>query len=113
MVAGCSPVRASRQGDAPRLAFQALIYPANPAIIQPTKDAPPAFLCWGDRDTVPTIADGMGSVYSRFRSAGVPVEMHVYSKAGHGFGLRANDTSPAGKWIERFYEWLGSRGLLE
>lgn len=44
------------------------------------------------------IADGMGS---------------VYSETGHGFGLRASDTSPAGKWIERFYEWLGSRGLLE
>lgn len=96
-----------------RVAFQALMYPANPEIIQPKKESPPAFLCWGFNDHIPTIADGMGSVYSRFRDVHVPVEMHVYSDAGHGFGIRATDTSPAGKWIERFYEWLGSRGLLK
>jgi len=59
------------------------------------------------------IADGMGSVYSRFRAVGVPVEMHVYSNAHHGFGVRPNDTSPEAKWIDRFYEWLDARGLLE
>jgi len=95
-----------------RVAFQALLYPAHPEIIQPTKDAPPAFLCWGFAD-FPMIADGMGTVYPRFRDVRVPVEMHVYSDAGHGFGLRPNDTSPAGKWIDRFYEWLGSRGQLK
>jgi endo-1,4-beta-xylanase len=96
-----------------RLAFQALMYPGRPEIIQPTKDAPPAFVCWGYGDTIRAISDGLGGVYARFRSAGVPLEMHVYSEAAHGFGLRANDASPAGKWIERFYEWLGSRGLLQ
>jgi len=95
-----------------RVAFQALIYPAHPEIIQPTKDAPTAFLCWGFAD-MPMISDGMGEVYSRFRAAHIPVEMHVYADAGHGFGLRSNDKSPAGKWIDRFYEWLGSRGLLK
>lgn len=95
-----------------QLAFQALMYPAHPEVIQPTTGSPTAFLCWGFED-IPMIADGMASVYSRFRDAGVPVEMHVYSDAGHGFGVRANDTSPAGKWIERFHEWLGSRGLLQ
>ncbi|HEX2101913.1 MAG TPA: alpha/beta hydrolase, partial [Candidatus Synoicihabitans sp.] len=99
-----------RQGT--RVALQALMYPAHPEIIQPTKDSPPAFLCWGFQD-YPMIADGMGGVYSRFRAAGVPVEMHVYSDAGHGFGVRNHDASPAGKWIERFHEWLGSRGLLQ
>lgn len=94
-----------------RIAFQALIYPAHPEIIQPTKDSPTAFLCWGYND-MPMIADGMGSVYSRFRAVHVPVEMHVYSEAGHGFGLRANDTAPSSKWIDRFYEWLVSRRLL-
>ena len=95
-----------------RPAFQALMYPAHPELIQPPTDAPPAFLCWGFED-FPMISDGMGRVYTRFRDAKVPVEMHVYSNAGHGFGLRANDTSPAGKWIDRFYEWLGAQGLLQ
>jgi endo-1,4-beta-xylanase len=94
-----------------RLAFQALMYPAHPEVIQPASDAPPAFLCWGFED-FPMISEGMGSVYARFRDAGVPVEVHVYSTAGHGFGIRAHDTSPAGKWIDRFYEWLGAQDLL-
>jgi endo-1,4-beta-xylanase len=95
-----------------RVALQALIYPAHPELIRPVKDTPPAFLCWGFAD-FPMIADGMGEVYSRFRAVGVPVEMHVYSDAGHGFGIRPKDTSAAGKWIDRYYEWLGERGWLK
>lgn len=96
--------------DGTRLAFQALMYPAHPELIQPAADAPPAFLCWGFED-FPMISVGMGGVYSRFRDVGVPVEMHVYANAAHGFGVRSNDTSPAGKWINRFHEWLGAQGL--
>ncbi len=92
-------------------AFQALLYPGNPEIIQPTRDSPPTFLCWGFQDG-PGIADGLSNAYARFRAVGVPLEMHEYSEAGHGFGLRAGDHSPAGKWIERFHEWLCSRGVL-
>ena len=33
--------------------------------------------------------------------------------SGHGFGLRANDPKPAGKWIERFEEWLADSGFLK
>jgi hypothetical protein len=28
-------------------------------------------------------------------------------------GLRANDPKPAGKWIERFEEWLADGGFLK
>ena len=28
-------------------------------------------------------------------------------------GLRANDPKPAGKWIERFEEWLADSGFLK
>jgi hypothetical protein len=30
----------------------------------------------------------------------------------HGFGLRANDPKPAGKWLERLKEWLADGGFL-
>lgn len=33
-------------------------------------------------------------------------ELHSYAGSGHGFGRRANDPKPVGKWIERFEEWL-------
>lgn len=39
----------------------------------------------------------------------VPAELHIYAGSGHGFGLLANGTKPAGKWSERFEEWLAVR----
>ena len=43
----------------------------------------------------------------------VPAELHIDAGSGHGFGLRANDPKPAGKWIERFEEWLADSGFLK
>src|SRR5687767_2055009 len=76
--------------------FQALIYPGQSAKIQPTKDSPPAFLAAGSLDR-PDIAEGLADVYLRFKRAGVPVELHLYGKTGHGFGLRATNKPPAGE----------------
>lgn len=98
-----------RQGNRP--AFQALIYPGRSHVIAPTSDSPPAFLSWGTGDR-PDISEGMAGVYLLFKRAGVPVEMHVYSDAGHGYGVRAIDHSPSEQWLVRFHEWLGGRGWL-
>lgn len=92
-----------RQGTKP--AFQALVYPGRSHVIVPTADSPPAFLVWGTGDR-PDIAEGMAIVYLLFKRAGVPVEMHVYSDAGHGFGLRASSQAPSSHWLERLREWL-------
>ena len=93
-----------------RAAFQALIYPGNSKSIQPAKDAPPAFLACGYDDR-PDISQGLAEVYLRFKQAGVPAELHIYTGVGHGFGLRPNPL-PVGAWSERFREWLDGRGLL-
>jgi len=92
--------------------FQALIYPGRSRDIQPVKDSPPAFLACGYKDR-PDIAEGLAEVYLRFKQAGVPAELHIYSEAGHGFGLRANMKGAVGGWAGRFEEWLGDRGLLK
>lgn len=93
-----------------RAAFQALVYPGNSKSIQPAKDTPPAFLVCGYDDR-PDISSGLAEVYLRFKSAGVPAELHIYTGTGHGFGLRAT-TQPVGEWPVRLREWLGERGLL-
>ncbi len=98
-----------RQGCRP--AFQALIYPGRSGDIVPTKEVPPVFLCagYGDR---PDISQGLAEVYLRFKGVGVPAELHLYSNAGHGFGVRSTNKGPQGAWPERFYEWLEVRGVL-
>ncbi len=98
-----------RQSSRP--AFQALIYPGNSPGIVPTPDSPPAFLACGYKDR-PDISEGLASVYLAFKKVGVPAELHVYAGAGHGFGLREADHSPAAGWPARFQEWLADRGLL-
>lgn len=98
-----------QQSDQP--AFQALIYPGHADAIAPRADLPPAFLACGYKDRA-DISEGLAKVYLDFKKVNVPAELHIYSDAGHGFGLRATDHSAASKWIERFYEWLGGQGIL-
>ncbi len=91
--------------------FQALIYPGKSALIKPEKGAPPAFLAagFGDRKD---ISEGLAEVYLLFKRAGVPAELHLYAGAGHGFGVRESNKSPAGAWPQRFVEWLADQKLL-
>jgi endo-1,4-beta-xylanase len=98
-----------RQNSRP--AFQALIYPGSSRKIEPTKESPPVFLACGYNDR-PDISKGLAEVYLRFKELGVPAELHIYSDAGHGFGLRESNRAAAGKWPDRFEEWLAERSLL-
>ena len=59
------------------------------------------------------IAEGLAEVYLRFKRAGAPAELHMYSTGGHGFGLRATNTRPVGRWMVRFEEWLVESGFLK
>jgi endo-1,4-beta-xylanase len=92
--------------------FQALIYPGRSQDILPNKQSPPAFLAcaYNDRQD---IAEGLAEVYLRFKKAGVPAELHIYSSGGHGFGLRETNRKPVAKWMERFEEWLGENKFLD
>jgi endo-1,4-beta-xylanase len=88
--------------------FQALIYPGRSNRIEPFKDSPPAFLAASAYDRE-DIAEGLLTVYLNFKHAGVPVELHLYSSGGHGFGVRAGKAAPVNAWIERFDDWLHDR----
>jgi endo-1,4-beta-xylanase len=93
-------------------AFQALIYPGHVRDIKLAKDQPPAFLACGENDRL-DISQGLPELYLQMKKAGMSAELHVYTKVGHGFGMRATDKGPVSHWIERFQEWLDSRGLLK
>jgi endo-1,4-beta-xylanase len=91
--------------------FQVLIYPGKSGLIQPETGAPPVFLAAGYNDRT-DISEGLAEVYLRFKRAKVPAELHLYATAGHGFGLRDTNQSPAGAWPERMLEWLADLKLL-
>ncbi len=89
--------------------FAAPIYPAPSAMrITVPPDAPPLFLLAASDD--PMTARSVLSLYSLWRDAGHPVELHLYAQGGHGFGMKKQGL-PADHWIERFSEWLQSQEL--
>lgn len=91
--------------------FQGLIYPGSSARFTVTPGMPPAFIALGAQDR-PDISRGMAELYLKYKAAGVPCELHIYSNAGHGFGYRPGTTSAAGAWPQRLTEWLTDTGLL-
>lgn len=92
--------------------FQALIYPGTSNLFTVEKGMPPLFIACGYGDR-PDIAEGMASLYLKYKAAGVKAELHIYSNAGHGFGYRPGTTTAAGAWPFRFREWLADSGLLK
>lgn len=91
--------------------FQALIYPGTSGLFSATKGMPPLFIACGYSDR-PDIAEGMATLYLKYKAAGVKAELHIYSEAGHGFGYKPGTTTAAGRWPERFVEWLTDSNLL-
>lgn len=98
--------------ESSRPAFQALIYPGGSAKFEVVKNTPPLFLVGGYGDR-PDIAEGIAQVYLKYKQAGVPAELHIYAKAGHGFGMRTTNKGGVTGWPQRFAEWLDDMGFLK
>ncbi|HWC76412.1 MAG TPA: alpha/beta hydrolase [Blastocatellia bacterium] len=75
------------------------------------KDAPPMFIAAASDDQLGLAPDSV-RLYNAWLGARKPVELHMYSKGGHGFGMRKQNL-PSDAWIDRFGEWLGTLGLLK
>jgi len=76
-----------------------------------TADSPPMFIAAASDDQL-KLAPHSVELYKKWLDANRPAELHLYSKGGHGFGMRVQNL-PSDKWIERFGEWLDTQGLLK
>lgn len=89
--------------------FAAAIYgPPMPELSVP-KDAPPLFIACTADDLISNTA--APQLYTFWRAANRPVELHIYSKGGHGFGM-VKKGLPTDTWIERLGDWLEAEGLF-
>ena len=92
--------------------FAALIYPAymdegeNHTLtpeLTITEQTPPFFV-------FQTADDRYGNsalvISQALRNHKIPVQLHIYEKGGHGYGLRANLAEAASKWPKLMEEWL-------
>ncbi|WP_328279095.1 alpha/beta hydrolase [Sphingobium sp.] len=98
------------QGGAQMPAFAAPIYPDMAPMAVPA-DAPPMFVTIAADDFLLRGLDGFPLI-DAYRNAGRPVEFHLLANGGHGFGLGRPGTAAEG-WIEQFYRWLSSIGMLK
>jgi acetyl esterase/lipase len=88
--------------------FAAPIYGAMIEDKAPPVDGPPLFLVvTQDDNAVP--AEQSVQIYNRWTAAGLPAELHVYERGGHGFGMRKLK-DPVGQWTQAFEAWLASHG---
>lgn len=96
--------------ESARPAFTGLVYPGK--TIQPVfaADTPPVFLLSGEKDQV---GEWLPSLYLSLKQANVPVEMHMLSGVGHGFGIRTTNKPQVAVWPELFYNWLDAQGFLK
>jgi acetyl esterase/lipase len=74
-----------------------------------TKDTPPTMLIQAEDDPVDPIENSL-VYHAALKKAGVPVEMHLYAKGGHAFGLRPTE-QPATKWPALVEDWLKTIGM--
>ncbi len=109
--AGMADTKDPVERESCRPDFQALIYPGTIGKFTVSKGAPPAFFACGYNDR-PDISFGMAELYLKYKKAEVPAELHIFANAGHGFGFRPERTDAAGRWPERFMDWLKDSKLL-
>ena len=89
--------------------FQALFYPGMPTPVPtPNSRTPPAFLC-GAFDDGFKLTTPMARYYLALADAGVPTELHIYARGGHGFGIR-DENRPVYSWMGLFMGWLSTIG---
>jgi acetyl esterase/lipase len=77
----------------------------------PGAGAPPLFIGAAQDDAQLPVINSV-EIFERWTKAGVPAELHIYEKGGHGFGFRTHHL-PADAWPASFEAWLASRGYLQ
>jgi acetyl esterase/lipase len=74
-----------------------------------TTNTPPTFLLQAEDDHVDGVEQSL-VYYIGLKNARVPVEMHLYARGGHGFGLRPSKF-PITEWPQLVETWLGTIGM--
>jgi acetyl esterase/lipase len=112
------------QDDADQLScrpdFAFLIYPAYIAAgpnldhlapeITVTPGTPPSFLVQTEDD--PVHVENSLVYYHALKNEKVPAEMHIFSKGGHGYGMRSDPEKPVTQWPKLAEEWLRAQQFI-
>ena len=100
--------------------FAIALYPGHLAVpetrfvlnpdIRVTRRTPPTFLLQAEDDPVDPVENSL-VYHAALRRAGVPVELHLYVKGGHAFGMRRTGAAITA-WPELLEQWLATIGMI-
>jgi acetyl esterase/lipase len=82
--------------------------PLSP-LVRVTEETPPTFIAVTHDDALRGL--NAAQFYIELKKANVPAELHIYTKGGHGYGLRPSD-NPVSSWPQRCADWLHTQGWL-
>jgi acetyl esterase/lipase len=74
-----------------------------------TEKSPP--MCFVHANDDPWPASGSALLYLEYKKRGLPSELHIYAKGGHGFGMKKSG-GPVNDWPDRVAEWMRSMGFI-
>lgn len=74
------------------------------------KSTPPSFLVVTQDDQNRGLHAAL--LFAELTKAGVPAEVHVYTKGGHGYGMRPSHNAVS-EWPARCADWMSSMGFLK
>ncbi|MGO4920679.1 alpha/beta hydrolase [Maribacter spongiicola] len=75
------------------------------------EDAPPMLVICASDDPL-GLARPSTILYTDWVTSGKNAGMHMYSKGGHGFGMKKQQLA-SDNWIEQFYAWALTEGLTK
>ncbi len=78
--------------------------------LQVTAQTPPTFLVHAGDDDGVKVQNSLW-FYDALQRHGVPAELHIYPRGGHGFGLH-NPTTPD-QWFDRMVNWMTGSGWIK
>lgn len=79
------------------------------SLVKITSKTPPTFLAVTADDAYRGVQ--AASMFIALKQANVPAELHVYTRGGHGYGIRPSER-PVSTWHLRLAEWLRDSGYL-
>lgn len=94
-----------------RLADGTTAPPPRSLLSRISSTTPPCFLMHAADDGSVPVARTI-EVFGALKSAGVPVEMHVFEEGGHGFGIRLAAGKPVQAWPDLFVAWGRRHGFF-
>ncbi len=82
--------------------------------LQVTRETPPCFIWHTYEDTAVPVENSL-QFAAALRKSGVPFDLHVYQKGGHGLGLGTRDWAPDKRhpWTADLAFWLKTQGFSE